>query len=153
MILETKHFSRMEIEEEKIIEFPHGLVAFEDMKRYVLIDNNDGDIPLCWLQSLDNPDLAFVVINPFYIIKDYEFEISPADKEELEIENAEDVVVFTIVVVPQEIAKMTTNLAAPLVINAKARKGKQIVLQNNKYYTRHLLLQNVSEAKTEGGCS
>lgn len=146
MILETKHFGRIEVGEEKIIEFPHGLVAFEDMKRYVLIDDNDGDIPLSWLQSLENPDLAFVVMNPFYIIKDYEFEIPPADKEELEIESSEDVAVFTIVVVPQEIAKMTTNLAAPLVINAKARKGKQIVLQNNKYHTRHLLLQNASDA-------
>ncbi len=147
MILETKHFGRIEVEEEKAILFPRGLVAFEEMKRYVLIDNNKGEVPLSWLQSLENPDLSFVVINPFYIKKDYEFEVSSADMEELGIEKREDTVVLTIVVVPEKIEQMTTNLAAPLVINVKTRKGKQIVLQSTKYHTRHILLQEISKDK------
>ena len=117
MFLETRNFGRIELPEDKIITFKNGLVAFAGMTRYSIIEHEDKDIPLAWLQSAEDPELAFTVINPFLVRPDYEFELSPAERAELKIKKTEDVAVLTIVVVPEDIRKMTTNLLAPLVIN------------------------------------
>ena len=69
MKLKTKHFGEIEIDESKIIHFPTGIIAFEEQKRFFIIDNPDENIPFSWLQSVDDPDLAFVIINPFYLEK------------------------------------------------------------------------------------
>ena len=133
MLIETKNFGEVELPEDKIINFHNGLIAFEDAKRFFLIENDDKDIPFSWLQSADNPDLAFVVINPFLVKPDYEFELSAADREELGIRKTGEAAVLTIVVIPEDIRKMTTNLIAPLVINTRVKKGKQIILQDKRY--------------------
>jgi flagellar assembly factor FliW len=147
MILQSKYFGRIEFAEEKIITFEHGIIAFEGMKRFFIIDNEDENNPLWWLQSVDDPEILFVVINPFTFKPDYDFELLPQDAEELEIEKPEDVVVLAIVVVPEDIKQMTANLLAPVIINIRQRKGKQVVLQDKRYSTKHLIIEEL--AKTQ----
>jgi flagellar assembly factor FliW len=147
MILQSKYFGRIEFAEEKIITFEHGIIAFEGMKRFFIIDNEDENNPLWWLQSVDDPEILFVVINPFTFKPDYDFELLPQDAEELQIEKPEDVVVLAIVVVPEDIKQMTANLLAPVIINIRQRKGKQVVLQDKRYFTKHLIIEEL--AKTQ----
>ena len=147
MIIESKYFGELEFAEEKIITFAHGLIAFAQMKRFILIENQDPENPLWWLQSIDEPELAFVVINPFAFKADYEFELSPEDVEELAIQSQEDIVILAIVVVPEEVKKMTANLLAPVIFNARLKKGKQIVLQDKQYTTRHLIMEELQKTQ------
>lgn len=147
MLVNTKYFGQIEVNEDKIVDFPHGIIAFEKAKKFFIIENEEKDVPFCWLQSVDNEDLAFVIINPFFFKKDYEFEIPEGILEELEIKEVEDVAVFSIVVVPEDINKITANLLAPIIINTKNFKGKQIILNDKKYKTKHYILEELKKSK------
>jgi flagellar assembly factor FliW len=146
MLIKSKYFGELEFTEEKIITFEHGLIAFEQMKRFILI-GQDSENSLWWLHSVEDPELAFVVINPFIFKPDYKFELTPEDVEELEIQNQEEVVILAIVVVPEEVKKMTANLLAPVIFNARLKKGKQIVLQDKEYTTRHFIMEELQKTQ------
>ena len=150
MLIKTRNFGELELPEEKMINFPNGLIAFEDMKHFFVIENDDKEIPICWLQSAEKPDLAFAVMNPFLIKHDYEFELSAADREELGIKNTKEVAVFSIVVIPGDIRQLTTNLLAPLVINVSRKNGKQIVLQDKRYTINHSILEELRSNERGG---
>jgi len=135
----TKHFGELDIDEEKIIKFPEGLPGFEDEKEFIIINNEDEENPFQWLQSVRNPNLAFVIINPFQIFPDYDIIIPKTVQEKLRIEDEKDVAVYSIVVVPKDIKKMTVNLLGPLVINVKYKVGKQVILDDSRYSTKHYI--------------
>lgn len=143
MRINTRHFGEVELKEDKIITFPAGLMAFNEVKDFFIINNNDREIPFDWLQAVEDSQLAFVIINPFLFKSDYEFDIPQEVMEELDIQGKEDVMVFSIVVVPEDIKKVTANLLAPLVINPRNRKGKQIVLHDKRYSTKHYILEEL----------
>ena len=139
MKLHTKNFGLLEIEEEKIIAFPEGIPGFEEEKEFVIINNEDEENPFCWLQSVNNPDLAFVIINPFLIFSDYTIDLPEAVQEKLKIEDEKDVAVYSIVVVPKDLKKMTVNLLGPIIINVRERLGKQVILDDPRYSTKHYI--------------
>ncbi|QZY54318.1 flagellar assembly protein FliW [Crassaminicella profunda] len=141
MILTTKHFGEIEIDEEKIITFEEGILGFEDIKKYTVIVNPDKEVPFHWLQAVEYSDLAFVITNPFVFKKDYDFEIPEKVIEQLAIEKEEDVMIFSIAVVPEDMKKMTINLRGPLIMNIKNKKGKQIVLDTEKYSLKHCIFE------------
>jgi flagellar assembly factor FliW len=149
MKLNTKHFGEIEIDENSIINFPDGLLAFEDNKKFIIIDNPDKENPFQWLQSIDNPNLAFVIINPFIFKKDYEFDIPQTVVKKLQIKEEKNIAVYSIVVVPDDITKMTANLAGPIIINTKNRFGKQIVLEDSRYSTKHCILEELKQGQVE----
>lgn len=149
MKVNTKNFGEIETDESNIIDFPNGLLAFDEEKKFVIIDNPDENIPFQWLQSTNNPDLAFVIINPFAFKKDYEFELSQSIVEKLKIQNENEVAVYTIVVVPEDINNMTANLLGPIIINTKTKLGKQIVLDNKSYSTKHYILKELQSLGQE----
>lgn len=147
MKLTTKHFGEIEIDNKKIINFIDGIPGFDEHKQFVIIDNQDEDIPFKWLQSIDEPELAFVIIDPFIFKDDYEFDIPKHITEKLKIKEEKDVLVYTIVVIPEDITQMTANLLGPVIINTNEMLGKQIVLEDNRYTTKHFILKN---AKSKG---
>ena len=143
MLLKTKHFGEIQIEEMKILNFEEGIPSFEQIKKYVLLANGEDESPFRWLQSVDEPNLAFAVVNPFLIKTDYDIEINDEDTKSLAIENDEDVEVYSILVVPDDISKMSMNLKAPIVINIKRNRGMQVVLDTDKYGVRHYVLEEL----------
>jgi len=155
LLIKTRNFGEVEVKKEKIIYFDYGVIAFEEMKRFFIIESGQEDLPFCWLQSVDAGDLAFVLLNPFLFKPDYEFEIPEGVIKELAIEEKEDVAVFSIVVVPEDINKITANLLAPVIINTKNLKGKQIILNDKKYTTKHYILGEFKKAKgaVEDACT
>lgn len=146
MRLITKHFGEIDIDDKKIINFIDGIPGFDDQKRFIIVDNPDETVPFKWLQSIEEPELAFVIIDPFVFKDDYEFHLPKHIIEKLKIKEENDVLVYSIVVIPEDITKMTANLAGPIIINVREMLGKQIVLDDNRYTTKHYILEN-AEAK------
>lgn len=146
MILKTNYFGEIEINEEDIITFADGIPGFEDLSKYLIIENSDKDVPFKWLQSVDDSNLTFVIINPFAFKEDYEFELPKNVIKKLNIKSHEDIKIYTIVIVPEDVEKMTANLAAPIVINAVNKKGKQVLLEDSPYHKRHLILEEMKKS-------
>jgi Uncharacterized protein conserved in bacteria len=144
MKLETKHFGKIEYEENSTLDFETGLPGFENIRKYIILNSPEEQSIFKWLQSVDEPALAFAIVNPFDIRKDYDFDICDEDEDFLGIDNAEDVAVYSILVVPEDLSKVSINLKAPIIINVQNRKGKQIVLDTDKYTVRHYLLEELS---------
>ena len=141
MKLSTKHFGELNVEEDNIISFPEGLPGFEDEKSFIIINNEDKENPFQWLQSINTKDLAFAIINPFYIFPDYDIIIPKTVQEKLGIESEKDVAIYSIVVVPKDLRKMTVNLLGPIVINVKRKIGKQVILDDSRYTTKHYIFE------------
>ena len=130
MNIETKFLGQVEIKDEEVISFEFGLPGFPDFHKFVLLPL-DADFPLAVLQSTDEAQVGFVVAYPFVFKKDYVFEISDEDKEDLLIDNEEDVIAYSIVTLKETFPESTLNLLAPIIINSNKKLGKQIILQDN----------------------
>ena len=140
--IKTTRFDELEVSEDEIIELPAGLIGFPELKRYVLLDH-DADSPFKWLQSLDDGAIAFVLINPLLFKPDYTVEVSEAEISDLSLSDEEDAVISVIITMPSNPQNMTANLKAPLVFNLKNRKGRQVILNNSDYTTRHNIMDEV----------
>jgi flagellar assembly factor FliW len=140
MKLQTKFEETIEIKESDILNFEQGLPGFEEEKQFVLIPM--GGTPFSILQSVATTELAFVTADPFVFFKSYDFELSTSIQEQLQIEKSTDVFVQVIVTVSEPFEKSMTNLQAPIVINQKNNAGKQVVLLDGNYQTRHLLKES-----------
>ena len=136
MIIESRRFGEIEIDENKIISFPQGLPGLEDTKRFTLI-RHDKTHPINWLQAVNAPYISLPVIEPFLVVPDYEFNVSDADTAELSVNQRGDLHIVNVVVIPEKIENMTINLAAPVLINARMNLGKQIVFDRKNYQVRY----------------
>ena len=150
MLLKTKHFGQIEVKESDILTFAEGIPGFETSKRFVLINSTDDESPFKWLQSSDEPQIAFAVVNPFMIKKDYTFELSDETIEKLKIKASENVVTLSIMVVPEDLEKMSMNLKAPIIINSENKKGVQIILDTDKYTVRHYIIDELQKQEVAG---
>lgn len=140
--VETSRFGEITVEDQDVIELPAGLIGFPELKQYVLLDH-DKDSPFKWLQSLSDGGIAFVLINPLLFKPEYTVEVNEAEVLDLGLESEEDAAISVIVTMPSDPQKMTANLKAPLVFNLQNRKGRQVILNNSEYTTRHNILDEV----------
>lgn len=139
MKIETNRFGTITISEDEIVQFEEGLLGFEAYHKYVVLNTEDGS-PFRWLQSVDDGNLAFVIIEPLSFMLEYDLEIPDEDQVALSLERAEDVVIYAIVSIPDNPQDMTANLQGPVVINAKDKKGRQIISTNSRHSVRvHIL--------------
>ncbi|MGE7986194.1 flagellar assembly protein FliW [Lysinibacillus fusiformis] len=133
MKIATKFLGEVEIIEQDILTFEHGLLGLEEERKFILLPI-DADLPLAILQSVERPEIGFVVAYPFAFKKDYSFDISEEDLEQLHLEKEENVLTYSIVTMKDTFQDSTINLLAPLIINMEKKCGKQIVLQDSKSY-------------------
>ncbi|MDI3547007.1 MAG: flagellar assembly factor FliW [Halanaerobiales bacterium] len=145
MKIETTNFGIIEVEEEKIISFTESILGFEDYKEFAIIDSLDDEV-FYWLQSVEEPELSFIMINPLQFVEDYEISLSEKFQKKIELGSADDVVIYTLVVIGEEGSFVSTNLKAPIIINAKNRKAGQIILKKD-YPTRYYLFRKDNVAK------
>ena len=132
----TTRFGELEIEKEKVIDMPKGMVGFAERSFIILNADNDG--PFCWFQAVDNPDLAFVVVDPFRFVSDYQVKLSREECDCLQVKNAKDVVILSVVTMNRDPWQITVNLQGPVVINPACMTSFQVVLDGN-YPARYLL--------------
>lgn len=143
--IQSVHLGELTVGEEDLIKFPKGIPGFEEVTDYVLCDVDED---YSYLQAVNHAEIAFIVTNPFIRFEEYEFELSEDLIEELKLSEDKGIAVRCIVTWNSDPARVTANLLAPLVFNISDRLGKQIVLQNTSYQTRHSFPTSVSK---EGG--
>lgn len=130
----TSRFGVIEFPEECVMQFPEGVLGFPLETRYILLEHDAEGSPFKWLQSLDNADLAFIVIDPLIVDARYAFEIDLDTERMIGTCAAENCAVMAIVNIPHgEPMRMTANLKAPLVVNVENRTGRQVVLGSNMF--------------------
>jgi flagellar assembly factor FliW len=142
MKVKTTRFGDVEVSESKVITVLGGIIGFEHYTKFVILDFMK-DSELRWLQSLNDQEVSFVICDPWYFFKDYNFELSDADQNELGIESLDDVLAVAISTIPADISKTTLNLISPIVINLKKMIGKQVILYNSSYSTNHRIVLKV----------
>ncbi|MBM7866668.1 flagellar assembly protein FliW [Heliobacterium gestii] len=138
MQVHSSRFGTVEYHPEDIIRFEEGLPGFEREKRFILIPYEDKGL-FFFLRSLDNPDLEFLTGDPFAFFPDYEFKLAAADQQELALGRSEDALTLVIFTVTDDPRDIRVNLKAPVVINREKRLARQVILDNEKYSTRHRL--------------
>jgi len=140
--IKTKPFGEIEVDEEQEITFAEGLFGFEKYKKYYLLENKNS--PFLWLQSSEEPSLAFILIDPNQFKNDYELKISEDDYKSINIKDKKnDMIDFVIVTVPNNPKKMTANLQGPIIINVKEKIGKQAISLIEDYTVRCPLLDEM----------
>jgi flagellar assembly factor FliW len=142
MVIETTRFGRMEVDDDRIITFPKGLLGFPEYQRYALIQTGEENY-FFWLQAVEVPSLAFVVTDPGIFFKDYQFNLKEETQQEL---NLTDMAYSQVFVICNKVGDwLTGNLQGPLVVNAQNRMGGQVVINDKKWTTRQPLLRLQAE--------
>ncbi|MBF0456331.1 MAG: flagellar assembly protein FliW [Nitrospirae bacterium] len=124
ILFETSRFGTVEVDADKVISFPDGILGFPSLKRYVLLDHKD--TVLKWLHAVDDPDVAFIVVEPVVLLPDFTMTTDPVTKKFLRIEQEEDLV--TLVIIRVENEQVIANFHGPLLFNASLKLGVQVVL-------------------------
>jgi flagellar assembly factor FliW len=138
----TKAYGLIDVDERQKLVFPQGLFGFEKLKDYLLLDAERQ--PFYWLQSMDAEDVAFVLVNPFLFRPDYEVNISNEELDGIGIRSPEKALIFSIVTIPQDGSPMTANLQGPLIINRDTRMGKQAILTDDRWKTKHDIMAELA---------
>ena len=139
----TKAYGPVEVNEKQRITFPSGLFGFESFKEYVLLDAEQQ--PFYWLQSLDVEQVAFVLVSPFIFRPDYEMNVDNEELLPIGITDPGKAIIFSIVTIPADDSPMTANLQGPLIINRQTRIGKQGVLTDPRWQTKHDIMKELNQ--------
>ena len=137
MKIKTRQFGEIEIDETKIINMPAGIPGFQDKKRYSMLQKEEA-APFLFFQSVDDPNLSFVILDPQSIMPDYVIEEKDMNKIVSWDFDNDEITSFVIVTIPNGVPEnATANFLAPLVINTKKKEGLQLILQNSSYSCQH----------------
>jgi flagellar assembly factor FliW len=137
MIIETSRFGPLEVDERRLIRFPKGILGFPDQQEYALIQTAENSV-FYWLQAVQRPDLAFVVCDPRIFVPDYVVPVKLEELSQIGLCDPSAAQVFSIV--NKVDGLLTGNLQGPLVVNVETRAGRQLVLSDRRYSTRHTLM-------------
>lgn len=142
MIINTDKFGEIEVDDNLVFDFVEPIIGYDNLTKYVLVEHSDNSA-FKWLQSTEEPSLAFPVTSPAIFDIDYQFEI-PTDKaEKIALTSVESLISLNIVTIPSSNPrKATINLLAPIIINATNKQGMQIILSNSNYPVKCLLFKD-----------
>ena len=139
--ISTKRFGEMEFSEDSVVRVIGGLIGLSGYENFIIIRYED-DSPFYWLQCVDEPELALVMVNPLLFKADYDPTIPLSVTQELDIQAASELTVFVIVTIPAGNPQdMTANLLGPLVVNPRSRRAKQLVLDDRLYSHRYRVIE------------
>jgi flagellar assembly factor FliW len=138
MLINTSRFGKLEVDDSRVIDFSKGLLGFPRYKQYVLIEAGQ-DSYFWWLQSIDIPDLAFVVTDPSLFVPTYKVPIRREQMATMNMDSLDDSQVFVIVNKRDNV--LTGNLQGPLVVHVTRRTGEQLVLSDRRFTTRVPLIE------------
>ncbi len=130
MLIKTTRFGQVEINSEDIFTFPEGLLGFQDLRQFVLLDDPNDDI-FAWLQSCELPSIAFPVLEPEIFGQYYNIALTKNETELLKLKPDQKPVFMNIITIPDDPTQMTANVKAPIVINMELKSARQCVLQDN----------------------
>lgn len=134
MKIQTTRFGWIQIGQDDVIQFPEGLLGFDTLRQFVLLDDPNDEI-FAWLQSCEEPAIAFPVLEPELFAEQYQINLTRHDLEALQT-NGSGLRGFSIITIPNDPTHMTANLKAPVVVNVDKRIARQCVLQDNNLAIR-----------------
>ena len=140
MVIKTKAFGEIDVSEKQKIYFKDGLLGFEEIHNFFLLDTEE-ESPFYWFQALEEPEIAFVIIDPRFIEPEYKLNIDKKELEEIDVNNEEDLLIFSIVTIYEKPEDITVNLLGPIIINRQNLKAKQVINQNETYLIKHPLIK------------
>ena len=146
MRVKTKAYGEIDADERQLVSFPDGLLGFEKFKDYVLLDARQK--PFFYLQSIDVPDLAFILIDPFLFRPDYSLDVNDDTLGEIGVARPDEVLVFArSSPSPATAARSPANLMGPLIINKQNRLGMQTVLGDSRWRVKHDIMAELASSK------
>ena len=145
MLVKTKPFGDIDVDERQKLDFPQGILGFENLRSFVLLDA--AQPPFYWLQSLQEPEIAFVLIDPVFFKPDYAPDVGPEDLEEIDVTGADEQLVFTIVTIPEKQELMTANLQGPIIVNKRSKIARQAISRNPRWLVKHYILEELAAVK------
>lgn len=144
MVIHTSRFGAVSLTSDDVIHFPEGLLGFNELRRFVLLDDPSDEI-FAWLQSCEDPGIAFPLLEPELFTAGYNVQLTKHDLEILQLASKEGVRSFAIITIPQDPTQMTANLKAPIVINVQKRLARQCVLQDNSLAIREPIFTRLQQ--------
>lgn len=144
MKLVTKPYGEVEVQEKQRIHFENGIIGFEEVKHYFLLDSREGG-PFYWLQAAGDPELAFILMNPRVFRPDYSLDVQESDLRAVGIQTMEECLDFVILTVPEDASKISANLMGPVIINRRTREARQVISLNEEHTTRHYILEEIKD--------
>lgn len=148
MKLLSRHFGSIDVDEQKIITFKNALPGFPALKRFIIInDLENPDNLFCWLQCVDDGMVSLVLMDIFKALPNYNPLVNSEELSTIGNFKTEDLLIYAVAVVPQDIANITINLKAPIIINPETQLGKQIIVTNDEYSIRHPIMKEIKTIK------
>ena len=144
MKIETSRFGELEVEKKDILTFKDGLLGFDNLKKFFIVDPGDQTLIL-WLQSVEDQTTAFPILEPKIFKPDFAVKLLPAELTSLELDNLNNASVYTILTIPQVVTDMSANLKAPIIINNQSKVARQIVLQDSKLEVRYEMYKELKK--------
>ncbi len=143
MIVKTMQFGEIEVDEDKILNFPDGIIGFSDCKHFILVSEEELE-PFQWLLCIDegNEEIGFPLLPPFVFVQDY-LKYLPKDIQ-AEFKKGDEcpVNVFGVITIKGSNGSMTINLRGPIIIDVEKKEGKQIILTSESIPVDFPLTQN-----------
>lgn len=140
MVIKSKFFGEIGIDEKSIVTFEEGIPGFSNLHKFAVINDGSNEY-ISYLQSLEQESVCFIMMPPVFVEKDYDIEISDSTVRKLGIEKPEDVKLYAILTVPESFKNTTANLKAPIVVNTGNNKGIQEILDDERYSIRHRIVK------------
>jgi flagellar assembly factor FliW len=144
MLIQTTRFGAVKVTTEDILNFPEGILGFNDLRQFVLLDDPNDEI-FAWLQACELPDVAFPVLEPELFAPNYQVALTKHDIESIRLSANERTRCFAIITIPSDATLMTANLKAPIVINIEKRIARQCVLQDNHLAIREPIFSKLQQ--------
>lgn len=144
MVVHTSRFGAISISPDDVIHFSEGLLGFNELRRFVLLDDPTDEI-FAWMQSCEDPNIAFPILEPELFAAGYNVQLTKHDLESLGVKSQDGLRCFCIITIPQDPTQMTANLKAPVVINVAQRQARQVVLQDNALAIREPIFTRLQQ--------
>lgn len=145
MKIKTRFFGEIEVNNKKVINFEDGLPGFENFKKFLFMTDEDENSPFCWLQSIEDIDIVFTLFNVFKFLPNYNPSADIESLEKLGKAKEEDLIIYCIANIPENIKNMTINLKAPVIININNNKAKQVICSNEEYPVKYYIYKELLE--------
>jgi len=127
---------------ESLMFFPEGIIGFSDHKEFEIVCDKSKE-PFVWMKSIKDNSLAFIIIDPKEFKQEYNPVLSISDKAALQIDNLAECSIYSLVCVPKQSDEISANLLAPIIINKNTKIGRQVILQEQDYSVKHLILEDM----------
>ena len=138
----TSSFGKISFSSKEVYNFSKGIYGFPQVKKYVFLKLKEFE-PFLWLQSVEKPDLAILLIDPLIFLRDYKPEIPKKELESIEILDLKIAEIYVTVIPSGKLKQSSLNLIAPIIINPAKRLGKQVVLKSGDYRIQHPICERL----------